>query len=64
MNALNALKVIRTISEVATMTNDELEFFTSCLVNGMNDETIAEKLQFQMNVKIQERLLSLEKEIA
>jgi hypothetical protein len=61
---MNALKVIRTISEVATMTNDELEFFTSCLVNGMNDKTIAEKLQFQMNVKIQERLLSLEKEIA
>jgi hypothetical protein len=61
---MNALKVIRTISEVVTMTNDELEFFTSCLVNGVNDETIAEKLQFQINVKIQERLLSLEKEIA
>jgi hypothetical protein len=61
---MNALKVIRAISEVASMSNDELEFFTSCLVNGMNDETIAEKLQFQINVKIQERLLNLEKEIA
>lgn len=61
---MNALKVIRAVSEVATMTSDELEFFTSCLVNGMNDETIAEKLQFQINVKIQERLLNLEKEIA
>lgn len=60
---MNALKVIRTISEIGNMSNDELEFFTSCLVNGMNDKTIAEKLQFQINAKIQDNLIKNESEL-
>lgn len=58
---MNALKVIRATSEIATMTNEEIQFLANALVELTNN-TVADKLQFQINVAIHEK--ALEKEFA
>lgn len=57
---MNPLKVIMVASEVANMSSDELDFLASALV-GLKNKDVAERLQFVINVKIQENLLKNEK---
>lgn len=57
---MNPLKVIMVASEVANMSSDELDFLASALV-GLKNKDVAERLQFIINVKIQENLLKNEK---
>lgn len=58
---MNPLKVIMIASEVANMSKQEIDFLASALV-GLKNKDVAETLQFQINVKIQENLLKSEKE--
>lgn len=57
---MNPLKVIMIASEVANMSKQEIDFLASALV-GLKNKDVAERLQFIINVKIQENLLKNEK---
>jgi hypothetical protein len=50
---MNTFKVVRVASEIAGMTKDEILILADLLVDNSN----ADMLQFQINVKIHENLL-------
>lgn len=58
---MNYLKIIELASDLALLSKEERKVFAEVLL-GLKDQSIADDLQFNINVAIQEK--ALEKEIA
>jgi hypothetical protein len=51
---MNSFKVVRVASEIAGMSKEEIELLADLLIDNSN----ADDLQFQINIKIHENLLT------
>lgn len=60
---MDYLKLIRIASDVALLSKEERKVFSELLVE-LKDKSIADDLQFQINVWIHEKALKMKKEIA
>lgn len=58
---MNYLKIVQLASDLALLSKEERKVFAEILL-GLKDRSIADDLQFNINVAIQENLLKNEKE--